>query len=64
MKIVEAGSFSRAATMVFVAQPALSQQIAELEDELGVVLLNRSPRGVQPTPAGDALYLEACAILR
>ena len=33
VKIVEAGSFSRAATTIHVAQPALSQQIAELEEE-------------------------------
>ncbi|MDM0035810.1 LysR substrate-binding domain-containing protein [Variovorax sp. J22P271] len=64
VKIVEAGSFSRAATTIFVAQPALSQQIAELEEELGVSLLHRSARGVRPTAAGDALYREAVAILR
>jgi LysR family transcriptional regulator, nitrogen assimilation regulatory protein len=64
VKIVEAGSFSRAAATIFVAQPALSQQIAELEEELGVVLLHRSARGVRPTPAGDALYREASTILR
>ncbi|MDM0104063.1 LysR substrate-binding domain-containing protein [Variovorax sp. J22R24] len=64
VKIVEAGSFSRAATMIFIAQPALSQQMAELEEELGVVLLHRSARGVRPTAAGDALYREAVSILR
>jgi LysR family nitrogen assimilation transcriptional regulator len=35
VKIVEAGSFSRAAATIHVAQPALSQQIAELEEQLG-----------------------------
>lgn len=64
VKIVEAGSFSRAATTIFVAQPALSQQIAELEEELGVALLHRSARGVRPTVAGEALYREAVSILR
>lgn len=63
MKIVEAGSFSRAAALVHVAQPALSQQIAELEAELGMALLVRSPRGVRPTPAGETLNREATAIL-
>lgn len=63
VKIVEAGSFSRAAATIPVAQPALSQQIAALEDELGVVLLQRSARGVRPTPAGAALYAEATSIL-
>jgi LysR family nitrogen assimilation transcriptional regulator len=64
VKIVEAGSFSRAAATIFVAQPALSQQIAELEEQLGVILLKRSARGVRPTAAGEILYREASAILR
>jgi LysR family nitrogen assimilation transcriptional regulator len=62
-RIVEAGSFSRAASVVHIAQPALSQQIAELELDLGVTLLHRSARGVSPTPAGDILYHEAVSIL-
>ncbi|RZT39152.1 LysR family transcriptional regulator [Cupriavidus agavae] len=62
--IVDAGSFSRAATLIHVAQPALSQQIADLEQELGVTLLHRSARGVRPTPAGELLYKEASAILQ
>jgi len=62
-RIVEAGSFSRAATTVHIAQPALSQQIAELELDLGMPLLHRSARGIQPTPAGDILYREAVSIL-
>jgi LysR family nitrogen assimilation transcriptional regulator len=64
VKIVERGSFSRAAADVHVAQPALSQQIAELEQLLGVSLLHRSVRGVRPTPAGEALYAEVVEILR
>src|ERR1700742_4952264 len=63
VKIVEAGSFSRAASVVHVAQPALSQQVAELEERLGVMLLQRSARGVRPTVAGEILYREASAIL-
>jgi len=61
--IVDAGSFSRAALTLHVAQPALSQQIAELELDLGVPLLQRSARGTQPTAAGDLLYKEAVSIL-
>src|SRR5262245_20922095 len=64
VKIVEAGSFSRAATTIHVAQPALSQQIAELEERMGLTLLQRSARGVRPTAAGEVLYREASAILR
>src|ERR1700709_1661835 len=64
VKIVEAGSFSRAAATIHVAQPALSQQIAELEERMGILLLQRSARGVRPTAAGEVLYKEASAILR
>jgi LysR family transcriptional regulator, nitrogen assimilation regulatory protein len=63
-KIVECGSFSRAAAEVHIAQPALSQQVAELEQNLGVTLLHRSARGVRPTAAGQALYTETLEILR
>jgi LysR family transcriptional regulator, nitrogen assimilation regulatory protein len=63
VKIVEAGSFSRAAALIHVAQPALSQQIHELEDRLGVTLLQRSARGVSPTAAGELLFREATSIL-
>ena len=63
VKIVEAGSFSRAATVVHVAQPALSQHVAELEERLGVTLLERSARGVLATAAGEILYKEASALL-
>ena len=59
VKIVEAGSFSQAARTIHVAQPALSQQIAELEASLGIVLLQRSARGIKPTVAGQKLYEEA-----
>ncbi len=64
VRIVELGSVSRAAKDLFVAQPALSVQISNLEDELGVRLLARSVRGVTPTTAGDTLYLHAQAVLR
>src|SRR6201995_4864628 len=64
VKIVEAGSFSQAARTIHVAQPALSQQIAELEASLGIALLQRSARGIKPTVAGQKLYDEASSILR
>jgi LysR family transcriptional regulator, nitrogen assimilation regulatory protein len=63
-KIVEAGSFSRAASLIHIAQPALSKQIAELEEEFGVTLLHRSARGVTPTVAGEVLYQEALKLMR
>jgi LysR family transcriptional regulator, nitrogen assimilation regulatory protein len=64
VKIVEAGSFSQAARTIHVAQPALSQQISELEASLGIPLLQRSARGIRPTVAGEKLYEEASSILR
>lgn len=64
VKVVEAGSFSRAAAEIHVAQPALSQQIGELEERLGFVLLERSSRGVRPTAAGEIVFSEAAEILR
>lgn len=64
VKIVEAGSFSRAAALIHIAQPALSKQIAELEDEFGVTLLHRSARGVTPTAAGEVLYRESLKLIR
>src|SRR3954452_8179321 len=47
--IYEAGSVTKASLRVMVAQSALSQQLAQLEDELGVLLFARSPQGVAPT---------------
>jgi LysR family transcriptional regulator, cyn operon transcriptional activator len=54
--VVDQGSFTRAAQLLHVSQPALSQQIKELEDRLGVQLLDRSGRQVRPTDAGE-VYL-------
>ncbi len=61
--VVDAGSFSRAAASLRIAQPALSQQISNLERELGTALLIRSQRGVQPTAAGNIFYRSARAVL-
>ncbi len=60
--IVENGSFSKAARALHIAQPALSQHIVNLEDELGTALLVRTHRGVTATPAGEVLYLHATKI--
>lgn len=64
VRIVELGSVTRASADLFVAQPALSQQISNLEDELKVKLLSRSVRGVTPTEAGAVFYRHARAMLR
>src|SRR5256886_2371888 len=59
----ETRNLSRAAAQLHVAQPALSRQIRDLERELGVELLERHPKGVTPTPAGEALIHGAPRIL-
>lgn len=64
VKIVDTGSLTRAAAILHVAQPALSQQVAALEAQFGQRLLIRSKRGVAPTEAGRALYRHAQLILR
>jgi LysR family nitrogen assimilation transcriptional regulator len=64
MKIVDAGSITRAADILHIAQPALSQQVSGLETQFGQQLLIRSKRGVVPTEAGKALYRHAQRILR
>lgn len=61
---METGSLSRAAESLHVAQPALSKQIAQLENDLGVRLLSRSVRGVKPTESGLAVYQHAKVILK
>ena len=55
---------TRAAEQLHVAQTALSMQIRQLEESLGIALLTRHSRGVEPTKAGALLYQRAMEILR
>ncbi|HEY2254531.1 MAG TPA: nitrogen assimilation transcriptional regulator NAC [Variovorax sp.] len=64
VKIVDVGSLTQAAELLFIAQPALSQQLATLEGEVRQQLLVRTKRGVTPTEAGKVLYRHAQIILR
>ena len=64
IKIVEHGSFTRAAQDCSVSQPAFSQQIAKLEKELGQPLFERQGRSIEVTPAGHVLHLQAEKILQ
>jgi DNA-binding transcriptional LysR family regulator len=57
--VVESGSFSAAARLLNVGQPAVSKSIAQLEERLAVRLLLRSTRGLTPTEAGHAFYERA-----
>ena len=59
VRVVEAGSFSGAARVLRVGQPAVSKTIAQLEARLGVSLLLRSSRGLTPTEAGQNFYERA-----
>src|SRR5205823_13834362 len=61
--VVERRSFSQAAEQLGVTQPAVSLQIRSLEKRLGVQLLDRSGRRVEPTEAGRRLYRGAQRLL-
>ncbi|WP_460775828.1 LysR family transcriptional regulator [Microbacterium sp. GXF7504] len=61
--VVGAGSLTAAATALHLAQPSLSVAVRRLEEELGVPLLTRTARGVEPTAAGRRLFDGATRIL-
>ena len=56
-------SFSKAAEATFLTQPTISVHIRRLEQELGVVLLDRQGKNIQPTPQGTTFYKYATEIL-
>lgn len=60
--VVEAGSMAKAAVLLGVSQPAISKSISELERTLGVALLDRTPRGVAPTPTAAVLLKRVISI--
>ena len=64
VQIIESGSLAKASRQLFIAQPALSQQIAKLEAEVGKPLLIRTSKGVTPTENGLALQHHARFMLR
>lgn len=63
IQAAEMGSISKAAATLSVAQPAISRQIRNLEEALGVALLHRDGRGVSTTDAGDILLERAKGIV-
>ena len=64
VRVVDAGSFNKAARDLYITPASLIQQVNLLEERLGVQLLTRSRRGVSLTEAGSSLYQDAVEIMR
>ena len=64
LAVAEALNFTKAAALLRVAQPALSRRVQDLEDEIGVDLLKRSPRGVVLTAEGKVFLEKTRQILK
>lgn len=64
VKVIECGNITRASEALHIAQPAISQQMRNLELDMGMPLLERSVHGVVATAAGQALYRHAIELLR
>src|ERR1700674_814526 len=64
MQVADFDSFSKAATVLGIAQPALGREIQKLEEECGVRLFYRHGRGVSLTPEGEALLERARPLMR
>jgi len=62
IRVVDLGSFSKAAADLRIGQPSATKQVAQLEKQLGARLLYRSTHGVTPTEIG-ALYYEKCKLI-
>ncbi|MCL2716732.1 MAG: LysR substrate-binding domain-containing protein [Alphaproteobacteria bacterium] len=57
--VARTGSFSRAAEVLHISQPAISKGVRDFELQVGCRLFDRSPKGVRPTPEGEALMRHA-----
>ena len=55
-EVANCNSFLKASNKLYITQPAVSRSIAKLEEELGVILFNRTNNGVSLTPYGQVLY--------
>jgi DNA-binding transcriptional LysR family regulator len=62
MSVVQAGGMRKAAAQLGTSQPAISRSISDLEHALGVRLLDRGSRGIEPTPYGRALIKRGVAV--
>ena len=63
VRVVETGTFARAAERMGLSKPVLSRRVARLERQLGARLLTRTARGAQPTEIGQSYFERASAIL-
>lgn len=63
VEVVRANGFTRAAESLHLTQPALTNQIRSLEEEVSAILLERTRRGVHLTPAGEIFYAYALSVL-
>jgi DNA-binding transcriptional LysR family regulator len=63
VRVVETGSFARAAERTGLSKPVMSRRVARLEEQLGARLLTRNARGAQPTDIGLSYYARAANIL-
>jgi DNA-binding transcriptional LysR family regulator len=63
VEVVRQGGFSQAAKVVFVTQSTVSKAVKQLEDELGLPLLDRLGSGIKPTAAGEIVYRRALRLL-
>jgi LysR family transcriptional regulator, regulator for bpeEF and oprC len=63
VNIVERGSFTQAADALQLHRPAVTKAVQQLEDELGIRLLNRSTRRVSTTAEGDEFYQRCVQLL-
>lgn len=64
MTVAECGSFLKASEKLFISPPAIMKQMSNLEQYLGMTLLNRSSRGIELTAEGLSIYEDAKKILR
>ena len=63
IRIVEAGSFNKAAEELYITSTAVIKQINLLENDVGVQLFERTHRGLKLTKAGESLYKDAKYII-
>src|SRR5262245_44473303 len=62
LAVADAGSMAKAATRLAISQPAVSRAIADMEHTLGVMLFDRSSKGIEPTQCGRALLRRGLAV--